>query len=256
MALSTFDGFISRVAAGYWASESCLSERNPAVSATLFSGQLGTMHLGQNFRAFPALPPGVTAYIPTRLIAVSSTTDVGLLWARLINLGELDIGPPTFTDGSAFPTITEAGVSRSASGPILAEVTTVLNATPGNITVTYVDQDGNAAEATVSLALTASALVGTCGFVSLNAGDYAVRDITTATRTGGTTPTGVIKFWGVRPLMLASNAGGASDLVIENLLTSAFCPQRLDAADAINVITIASAAIKTEHLEMFIVGDN
>lgn len=256
MALSTFDAILARVAAGFWASESCLSEQAAAVTSTLFTGQNMPAHLGVNIRAFPTpLPTGVTAYIPTRLLQQTST-NYGFIWARLVNLGNLDLAAPTFTDGSAFPSVTEAGVSRSESGPILAEVTTVLNATPGSITVTYVDQDGNTAEATASHTLTASAAVGTCGFMGLVAGDWSARDITTATRTGGTTPTGVITFWGVRMLCVSCLPAANGELRQENLLTSAFCPQRLAAGDVLNVIGVGAAGIKTGLFEVFAVGDN
>ena len=256
MALSTFDAILARVAAGFWASEASLSEQAAAIALTLFTEQNSATGRSVNFRVFPTpLPTGVTAYIPTRLLQQASTNQ-GFLWARLVDLGNLDLAAPTFTDGSAFPSVTEAGVSRSESGPILAEVTTVLNATPGSITVTYVDQDGNAAQATASHTLTASAAVGTCGFIGLVASDWSARDITTATRTGGTTPTGVINFWGMRTLMVSSMPQANGELRPENLLTSAFCPQRLAAGDALAVISLGVSGINTKLFEMFAVGDN
>jgi hypothetical protein len=225
-----------------------------AGTATLVASQQVQMALNGQFRALPSpLPTGVTAYIPTRVFIGSSVAGE-VLWCRLVNLGSIDISPSTFTDANAFPTYTELGdASVSESGVVFAEVTTVLNATPGSLAITYVDQNGNTAEATTAVALTASAAVGTGAFIALNAGDYAVRDITAAARTLGTTPTGVIKFWGVRPLIMTpvTSLGGT----MENLLTSAFHPQRFAAGDQLAVIFMNTTQVKTSVMEAFFVGD-
>ena len=79
-------------------------------------------------------------------------------------------------------TTTFGGQTVSRSGVLFAEVTTALNATPGNLNVTYVDQSGNTAETNTAVALATAAPVGSGVFVRLNIGD------------------GVIKFWGLIPI--------------------------------------------------------
>lgn len=62
------------------------------------------------------------------------------------------------------------------------EVTTVLGATAHNVTVTYVDQDGNAAEAAAAIAVVVSSAVTRIPlafrFIPLNSGDTGVRNVT------------------------------------------------------------------------------
>jgi hypothetical protein len=243
MALTTYDQFIDRIADGYGGVELFDGEVPTATTATLLSGLNG----GQNvagMRTLPTLPSGVTAYIPTA-VSISATTLTSYLVAKVISLGSIDISGAsgTFTDGSSMPTITELGTSRTTCSAVIAEVTTALNATPGSLSITYVDQDGNSAEATTAQTLTASAAAGTTGYVILNAGDIGVQDITTAVRSAGTTPTGVIKFWGVVPIVSIST-GNVDIPEKANLLTQFFNPIRLGAGDVIRVFPVLTATTK------------
>ena len=84
------------------------------------------------------------------------------------------------------------------------EVTTVMSATATNLTVTYVDQDGNTAEAAAAVALTVSSAVNRIPLpvprytVALNASDTGVRNVTNVASSGANT--GVANVFIGRPL--------------------------------------------------------
>jgi hypothetical protein len=113
------------------------------------------------------------------------------------------------------------------------EVTTALGATAQNMTMTYVDQDGNAAEAAPALAMIASSAVTriphTPWFVPLNAGDTGVQRVT-------------------RIQMSAGNTAGASNVVIGRALAFLPCPVANSMAivdginSAFNLVQIQSGA--------------
>lgn len=83
--------------------------------------------------------------------------------------------------------------ATAAGSFISARVTTVLTATAHNITITYMDQAGNVAEAGSAQAARVSAAVGTIPlttpqwFYYLNSGDTGVRKITNWTTSAGNT---------------------------------------------------------------------
>ena len=83
--------------------------------------------------------------------------------------------------------------TNAAGNFITGRVTTVLSATATNITVTYQDQDGNAAEAAAAIAARVSAAVNTqpftapAWFVPLNSGDTGARKITNVQSSGANT---------------------------------------------------------------------
>lgn len=221
-------------------------------------GVSSNMHVAGWTRAMPdPLPSGVSRYFLLSAWLTSSISGLCCLLAKAVNLGSLDIATPTFTDGVQMPTVTELGVSRQVASAIIVEVTTPLNSAPGNLTVTYVDQDGNTAETTASQALGASAPVRSGGWVVLNAPDWGVRDVTTASRSGGTSPTGVVKFWGLVPLMMfpiAVGQEGAPD--VNTALTEGFNLSPLGAADTVGIFLAGSTAIKHIVGELYVVGDS
>ncbi|MBY0394928.1 MAG: hypothetical protein K2X91_00450, partial [Thermoleophilia bacterium] len=79
--------------------------------------------------------------------------------------------------------------------------------------------------------------------IVLNSTDWGVIDITGAARTGGTTPTGVVKFWGiVAPIGMIPH-GASNDMgYFENLLTSALSCRRLGAGAQLGIFINDSAA--------------
>lgn len=93
----------------------------------------------------------------------------------------------------------------SAAGNFVAmEVTTAMSATATNLIVTYVDQDGNAAQAGTTTALTVSSAVNRVPFPTNNwfyvlaSPDVGTRNITNIQSTGANT--GVANFFIGRPL--------------------------------------------------------
>lgn len=255
MPITTYDGLVSRISNQF--NSRLVGAGNYTVAKTaLYSTPAGGLVAADMCLVTPTktLPSGVTSYIPTEVIVITQTQGLPILIAEMIDLGSLDISGAsgTFTDGSTMGTRTEGGATNNNYASVMMEVTTALNATPGSITVTYIDQDGNTAEPTTSITLAASAVVGSGAWLPLNNPDIGVRDITAATRTGGTSPTGVIKFWGVRPIALVPSSGGA--IAPFSLLNNGII-RRLPANANIMAIAPTTAATGSA-IEIKIVGDN
>jgi hypothetical protein len=103
-------------------------------------------------------------------------TDTQLGWQGVTVFGTYLKGAG-FTDGSTNPIGLEPWI----------EIMVQIGASPIDVTVTYVDQDGHAPETTtVSTSIPSGSTVGTLIKVALNTGDYALRDVTNITITGGT----------------------------------------------------------------------
>jgi hypothetical protein len=255
MPVTTFNEFLARISAGY---EHLIPVWGEATTATVVLGSntIPIKRIGWASSTPASFPNGVSAFIPSEVYASRSVTDGTLLFAWLINFGDLDIAGPTFTDGSAMPTVLEGNVSRQLDSAVLIEVTTALSSSPGSITVTYVDQDGNT-ETTAAQSLGASAPVRSSGFILLNPPDRGARDITNATRTGGTTPTGVIRFWGIVPIAFMGisplNPGGVA---YQNLITESFNYLRLGTDATLGVFSFGSTATEAIVGAIKMVGDS
>ena len=259
MALRTYNNFINAISQGFgngngepfWDEVQTLTVSTPSGSA------LPIQRLGQSL-VLPALPVGVAAYIVTRFLTQTSTTLISCMLAKLIDLGRLDFSggaPGTFTDGSTMGTATVLGTASAARfSPVICEVTTAMNAAPGTFTITYIDQAGNTAETTAALTPGASAPVRSCGTVALNTGDLGVRDITAAATSAGTTPSGIIQFWGYIPLGFTI-VQGANQGYIKNLLTTNCTAFRLGAADVLGCFAFGSTAVKAMVGWVTIVGE-
>lgn len=257
----SFNDLINRFGGGFRLDQPIWGEQTASTTTTLTSNDFAVLQTSRvgDTTVMPTLPAGVSAIVPMTVDLTTSIASMSVLVAKCTNLGSLDISGAsgTFTDGSAMPTVTELGVSRVTSGAVMMEVTTVLNGTPGTITVTYVDQDGNGAETTAAHTLTASAAVRTCGTLLLNTTDWGVRDITAAARAAGTTPTGIIKFWGITPIaLMAASPGQAGICIMDNLITSGFNWTKLGAADVIQYFVMSNASAKAIMGHMVFMGDS
>lgn len=202
-----------------------------------------------------SLPSGVSAYIPTEVLVVHPVQGLAILIAELVDLGSIDISGAsgTFTDGSDMGTREEGGAASSnVYSSVWMEATTALNANPGTLVVTYVDQDGNTAAASPSMTLTGSSVAGSGSWLLLNNPDIGVRDITAAVRSGGTSPSGVIKFWGVKPLALVPSSG--PNAAPYSLLNNGII-RRLPAGAIIAAISASNTAAGAAVI-VNIVGDN
>lgn len=135
---------------------------------------------------------------------------------------------------------------------IAGEVTTALSATAHNITVTYVDQNGNAAEAAAAYAAPVSAVAGRAPlvagtwFVPLNAGDTGPLRLTNIAQSTITSVTGVSNFWIGHPIAMMPFPVANVPFVLDGI-NSAFNLQRIydDACLAFYTPAIAAAATIT-----------
>ena len=259
MPITKLNDLISQVGSQIWLSQPIWGEIQTATASIFLGNNFNSMQKVGVTKALPnPLPSGVTNYIATGLSIASSDNNVTVLIGKLINLGNLVLSTNTFTDGSTMPTVTELGSSVVTYSPVLAEVSNAsgLNATPGSVQITYVDQSGNAAESNTAQTMVASSAVHSVGWAILNTGDYGVQDITSAAQSGGASPTGTITFWGVIPLsMIIILAAGTNDA--DNLISMGFNPVRLGAGDVIGCFT-ATNSVSTKAVlgNIFFVGDN
>ena len=243
-AFDSYDNVLAQIASGYRLSLPFWGEIQTATVA--FGGNVSS-HQRIATIAVPSLPGGLTHILPTRISAVASNSNApqSLLIAKATLLGTLNIGTGAYTDGSSMPTMTEAGSSRAVPGTIMLEVTTALNATPGSVTVKYVDQAGNAAETAPIIALPASAPAGSAGCVLLNSGDFGATDLDATlglVQSGGTSPTGIIKAYGIQPIFLVPLLGALIGSIRSNL-SPTFQPVKLLGGDSIAVYVLANTLV-------------
>lgn len=201
------------------------------------------------------LETGVTAYIPTE-INISTSSSMPAMFCELIDMGNINLGTNTFTDGAAAPTRTYLGTSRQLPVSVWIECTTATNVSPGNMTITYVDQDNNTAETTSALAVTGSATRGSGSFATLNGNDWGVLDITAAAQSGGTTPSGVLKFWGVIPIAYVLPGASLSFESITEIFPDCGNFVRLAANSQLAVISVGTTTAASTFGNIRYVGDN
>lgn len=156
---------------------------------------------------FDPTPAGT--YIPTEIFAAYNL-NTQLLFFEMFDLGTLTLGDgaggaSSFADGTTMPTrSTSLATSEIQYGMIIAEVTEALNSAPGTFTITYdgLNSSGSTVTSQTSSAMTPanSSSKYSCGTVILNTTHIGVSDITAASRSGGTNPSGKIKFWGCLPI--------------------------------------------------------
>ena len=250
MGVASFDDIITRISNDYTVNQPIWNELQ---TATVTANNLSINRVGRT-KLMPSLPSGVTSYIPTAISLIGSTSNALYLAGKLVSLGTWNLSTATFTDGSAMPQQTVFGTASTyVPSPVILEVTTALNATPGGVSVTYTDQSGNSTE-TAAFSWGASSPIGTCMWLPLNSPDWGVRDITNVTQSGGTSPTGACKLYGIVPfgLFYSVGSGGA----VESMLTYDFCFNELGAGDEIGVFGMMSSATKAVMGHIFIVGDS
>jgi hypothetical protein len=135
--------------------------------------------------------------ITVQATAVSSLMLVDRLWDMTYNHANA-----TTTTVDALNRPSRYQTAGLAPGNFISgEVTTGLSATAHNLTMTYVDQDGNTAEAGPTYAAPTSAVAGRSPtvtgswFIELNTGDTGVRYLTQIAQSTITSVTGVSNFW-------------------------------------------------------------
>ena len=114
---------------------------------------------------------------------------------------------------------------------IAGDVTTVLGAGASNVTMTYVDDAGNAAEAGTAQALRVSSAVNTSPFTApqwfynLNAGDRGLQKVTVFQLSAATT--GAVNRTIEHPIAIMPGAGLANQAVILDGINTAFSFERI-----------------------------
>jgi hypothetical protein len=150
---------------------------------------------------------------------------VDVLWGANFNMA---------TSGNVAVTGAPTRYQTATTAPgnfISGNVTTVLNATANNLTLTYVDQDGNAAEAGSALAIRVSSAVGTIPytqptwFYPLNSGDTGLRNITNHNLSAAST--GNVDQMIAHPIALLPAAGVANQSVVLDGINSSFNLERI-----------------------------
>lgn len=242
MTVLSYDNIINRISNEFVLTQPIFSTQETATAA--FGLNTSAIHRAAFTKALPSLPSGVTGYVASRIHVLGTVAGVEIILGKLINLGSLDISSNVFTDGAQMPSVNELGVNRQIPSAIFVEVTTALNATPGSLNVTYVDQDGNAAETSTTQTLPPSGAVGSAGYINLNSPDFGAIDITGAARTGGTTPTGVLTFWGMIPICMNPISFSNSIAPECNLLTDGFSFPIFGGGDVIGGFALGSTAVK------------
>lgn len=164
----------------------------------------GYVSCGRNIAdiSIPTFGSGINCAFLTMADMFNEDATTTLMIGIEYNLGEINIGTGTFTDGVAMPTKTVGGASvQTAAMMAFAHIDTALTGTAPALTVTYTDQDGNTGN-TCSMTLPATATATSSYFMipHLANGDTAIRDITACSRTGGTA--GVVSFRGILPLAI------------------------------------------------------
>jgi len=254
--LGAYDTWVARFMADFDASEPFYGDNPVAPTSSWLALQAINIGKVASTKPLPTLPTGVTGYIVTSLDCLASSAGQPLLVAKAVNLGNIDISTSTFTAGSTLPTVTEGNASNQTYQMVMGEVTAAFNATPGNFTLTYNANDGTTGNVTASLALTASAVVNTAGFATLNAGHWGASQITAAARTGGTTPTGIITFYGLISICMIHQGWSSASPAFRNLLTAALNPVRLGAADVIRFYSLSGASARGITGNLTIIGDS
>lgn len=135
---------------------------------------------------------------------------------------------------------------------ISGEITTALSATAHTLTVTYVDQDGNTAEAAAAYAAPVSAVaarsptVAGQWFVPLNTSDTGARYLTNIAQSTITSVTGVTNWWVAHPITMMPFPIANVPFILDGI-NSAFNLQRIydDACLFFYTPMIATAATIT-----------
>jgi hypothetical protein len=158
-----------------------------------------------------AVPAG-QIYVPYDINLYSGTGGVTVRLAEQVQFGTTGFGnAPGWVDNAGYtptPVATEAG---DFFGAVSFEVTTPYTggATPFNLTVSYINQDGNAATGTVT-GVVRGAAAGNRYTLTLAAGDIGVRDVTGVTSNGGAQTAGAGRFIGTRTLVMIGAAVAGS----------------------------------------------
>jgi hypothetical protein len=140
--------------------------------------------------------PSGSTFWPSRTKSVVTTAGSRTFIGTGVVMGSLNVGTNAFTDALAVS-------SPRFFSRMFGCVTTVLSATPDNITVTYTDNLGNTSHSTAAATFPASAPVGDCFEFTLAATTGQMRDtgfIDVTNITDSAATTGIIEIIGMNAL--------------------------------------------------------
>lgn len=178
--------------------------------------------------------------------AVSSLMLMDRLWDMTYNHAS---STSTAVDTANVPTRYQTA-ALAPGNFISGEITTVLSATAHNLTVTYIDDAGNTAEAAAAYAAPVSAVaartptVAGQWFVPLNSGDRGVRTITNIAQSTITSVTGVTSWFIAHPLCLVPIPIANVPFIFDGI-NSAFNLERIYDGACLTFMTPAIAATGT-----------
>lgn len=160
--------------------------------------------------------------------AVSSVMLADRLWDMTYNHAS---STSTTVDSANRPTRYQTA-ALAPGNFISGEITTVLSATAHNLTITYVDDAGNTAEAAAAYAAPASAVAGRSPtvagqwFVPLNTGDTGARYLTIVAQSTTASVTGTTSWWIAHPIAMMPFPVANVPFVLDGI-NSAFNLQRI-----------------------------
>lgn len=257
--VASFDDMVNRISGNYFVNQPIYGEITASTTGGFFGTTFGNGQRVGNTPTLPALPAGVSGYIPLVVDLGTSVVGISTLLCKAVDLGSFDIGAATtgvFTDGSAMPTATIMNTaSTSYASALLVEVTTALAGTQTAVTITYTNQSGTGGQTTAAVTPTTGAAVRSVNFVNLAGTDWGVQDITAVSRVSSSGPTGVLRFWGVIPISFLSNPV-ASSPVVDNLLTSGINLVRLGGSDVLRTFVFGDTTAKNVIGNVYILGDS
>lgn len=255
MTLKTIDSIFARISAGFGKNFAGFYNNYPVTSNT----NTQSLSRQMKFQKLPSsLPSGVTGWIPTYVSCLngSAVEACSMLFAGT-SLGTINFATPAFTDGSAYPVRTELGTASVQTwGGLMTEVLTDCNAGIGTATLTYTDQDGNTG-ATVALDLQSGSIAHSMAIQTAWAtGDYGLRDITSVSFGGQSSPVGTVKLWGLTPVATFHSGGSStSRQSMLDLLGVDFNFLKFPVATEFFMVSFSNYE-KSCIAEMYIVGDD
>lgn len=245
--IKKYNDLIKRASDGYFFSQPFYFE-NQANMVQIGNGSFTLNKLG--FTAvLPTLPSGVNSY---KLVGaeVYANSNYGVHICKQVLLGTLNLATNVFTDGGTMPI--NNGIQLWST--MIIEALTPLNATPGNITITFNDRNG-ASLSSGAIALGASATIGACGVIPAPGANVGVTDVTAAVQSGGTTPSGTIGIYGLIPLGTCYSRTGTANPSVVNNQTHAFNHYPLGAGDKIGIFRVGSNVAMSAFGRLIFMGD-
>lgn len=244
MPLSTANDIVDRRATGFTDVAPFSLEVPVATTATLYTNalNLSVQNMGVVYEAPNPLPAGVSNISINGGWMTSNTALCSFWFARLINYGSINLATNVFTAGVVAPSRLECNVSRQIATAVFIEAETATGTSNGTLVVDYVDED-NASGSTPSMTLTANVVKQTAQFMELGDANM-VKQITGAVRTGGASPSGTLRFWGIDPIDILPIPNIVQPEIF-NTLTSMPFRTPLDAGEKVYVLCIGNSTTKS-----------